>query len=143
LAEAERMTSLAAARPVRTAVGLQAQSDPTLMYVRELIRDGFVGQVEAVNFTSTSQAVTERGSGRIWQGERRNGANTLTIAAGHAIDALCYMLGEFDEVSARLKTNITEWRNPENNETIHVDSPDWINVLGQLAGGAQASFLTA
>jgi predicted dehydrogenase len=143
LAEAEEMAQLATARSLRTIVGLQAQSDPTLMYARELIRDGYVGRVQAVNFTSTGQAVTERGPGRIWQGDRRNGANTLTIAAGHAIDAVCFMLGEFEDLSARLATNITEWHNPENDELFHVDSPDWINVIGRLSGGAQASFLTA
>jgi predicted dehydrogenase len=143
LAEAEELAHLASARSLRTIVGLQAQSDPTLMYARELLRDGYAGHVQAVNFTYTGQAVTERGAGRIWQGDRRNGANTLTIAAGHAIDAVCYMLGEFEELSAHLATNITEWHNPETNETVQVDSPDWISVTGRLAGGAQAAFLTA
>jgi predicted dehydrogenase len=143
LEEAEQMANLASARSLRTMVGLQAQSDPTLMYVRELIRDGYVGHIQVVNFTYTGQAVTERGPGRIWQGDRRNGANTLTIAAGHAIDAVCFMLGEFEELSARLATNITEWHNPETNATFQVDSPDWISVSGRLAGGAQAVFLTA
>lgn len=142
LAEAEHMANLASARSLRTAVGLQAQSDPVVMYVRELIRDGYIGRVEAVNFTYTGQAVTERGAGRIWQGDRRNGANTLTIAAGHAIDAMCYMLGEFEELSARLATNVTEWHNPDTNERFHVDSPDWISVSGELTTGAQAAFLT-
>src|SRR5207247_3315163 len=36
LAEAESMASLAGARGLRTAVGLPARSDPTLMYAREL-----------------------------------------------------------------------------------------------------------
>ena len=141
LAEAEEMASTANARSLRTIVGLQAQSDPAIMYARDLVRDGFLGEVQAVNFTSTSQAVTQRGAGRIWQGDRRNGANTLTIAAGHSIDALCYVLGEFEELSARLATNITEWRNPDTGETMHVDSPDWISVTGRLVGGAQTSFL--
>jgi len=137
------MANLAKTNKRRTIVGMQAQSDPAVMYLRELIRDGYVGHVHAVNFTSTSQAVTERGAGRIWQGDRRNGANTLTIAAGHAIDAVCFMLGEFEELSARLAVNITEWHNPETNEIYPVDSPDWISVTGRLASGAQAAFLTA
>ena len=141
LAQAQEMANAARARALRTAVGLQAESDPGLAYVRDLVRDGYIGEVIAVNFTSTSQAVTERGPGRIWQGDRRNGANTLTIAAGHAIDALCFMLGEFDELSARLATNITEWHNPDSGERFHVDAPDWISVSGRLAGGAQAAFL--
>jgi predicted dehydrogenase len=143
LKEAEDMANLAESKNLRTAVGLQAQSDPSLMYVRELIKDGYVGRVQAVNFTYTGQAVTERGPGRIWQGDRRNGANTLTIAGGHAIDAVCYLLGEFEDLNARLATNITEWHDPENGETFPVDSPDWISVTGRLASGGEASFLTA
>ena len=128
LAEAQEMARLANASSLRTAVGLQAQSDQSLLYVRELIRDGYVGEVLAVNYVSISQAVTERGAGRIWQGDRRNGANTLTIAAGHAIDALCFILGELEEVSARLAVNLDQWHNPETGETMKVDSPDWISV---------------
>jgi predicted dehydrogenase len=142
LAEAQEMASLANASSLRTAVGLQGQSDPSLLYVRELIRDGFIGEVLAVNFVSTSQAVTERGAGRIWQGDRRNGANTLTIAGGHTIDGLCFALGEFEEVSARLAVNLKEWHNPETGETFKVDSPDWISVSGRLLSGGQVAFLT-
>jgi predicted dehydrogenase len=141
LAEAQEMAKLANASSLRTAVGLQSQSDPSLLYVRELIRDGYIGEVLAVNFVSTSQAITERGAGRIWQGDRRNGANTLTIAGGHAIDALCFILGEFEEVSARLAVNLKEWHNPETDEVFKVDSPDWISVSGRLVSGGQVSFL--
>src|SRR5262245_28799339 len=106
LAEAESMANLASARSLRTAVGLQARSDPTLMYARELVEQGYVGELLSASYGSVVQAVTQRGVGRIWQGDRRNGANTLTIAGGHAIDALCFVLGEVEELSARLATRI-------------------------------------
>jgi predicted dehydrogenase len=141
LAEAEDMANLARVRSVATAVGLQARSDPTHMYARELVQQGYIGEVLSVNFRGVSQAVTRRGVGRIWQGDRRNGANTLTIAGGHAIDALCFVVGEFREVSARLSTRITEWYNTDTGETMQVDSPDWINVGGRLGNGAEVSFL--
>jgi len=141
LAEAEDMFNLASAGGLATAVGLQARSDPTLMYARELVQQGHIGEVLAVNFSGVSQAVTRRGVGRIWQGDRRNGANTLTIAGGHAIDALCFAVGELDEVSARLATRITEWHNSDTGETMRVDSPDWISVSGRLGNGAEVSFL--
>jgi predicted dehydrogenase len=143
LEEAERMAHLASARSLRTIVGLQAQSDPTLMYARELVEQGHIGEVLVVNLTYTSQAVTQRGEGRIWQADRRNAANTLTIAAGHTLDAMCFVVGEFEEVSARLATTITEWHNTETGQSVKVDSPDWISVSGQLEGGAQASCLVA
>jgi predicted dehydrogenase len=141
--EAERMAQLAAERSLRTAVGLQARSDPGLAYARELVRQGYVGQLLSVHFTSIAQAVTERGEGRIWQGDRRNGANTLTIAAGHAIDAVTFVTGELRQVTALLATQLTEWHNPETGATMHVDAPDWISVAGQLEQGAELSFLVS
>jgi predicted dehydrogenase len=141
--EAEAMASLADERSLNTAVGLQARSDPTMMYARELVEQGHLGTILAVNASHISQAITQRGEGRIWQGDRRNGANTLTIAGGHAIDALCYVLGEFEEVSTRLATTITEWHNTDTRGTMKVDSPDWISVSGRLTSGAEVSFVTA
>ena len=79
-----------------------------------------------------------RGPGRIWQGVRANGANTLTIAGGHAIDALCAVLGELTEVSARVSTRIPEWRTMEG-QAVPVDAPDCISVVGRLAGGAEVT----
>ena len=143
VAEAEEMANLAAERSLRTVVGLQARSDPTLMYARELVQQGHIGEVLSANLNYVSQAVTQRGTGRIWQADRRNGANTLTIAGGHAIDALCFVLGEFAEVSARLATRITEWHNTDTGETMTVDAPDWISVAGRLERGTEVSFLVA
>src|SRR3954470_10592307 len=74
LAEAEDMANLASVRSVSTAVGLQARSDPTLMYARELVQQGHIGEIVSVNYSGVGQAVTRRGEGRIWQGDRRNGA---------------------------------------------------------------------
>jgi predicted dehydrogenase len=143
VAEAEQMANLAAERSLRTAVGLQARSDPVLMYARELVQQGHIGEVLSANLSYVSQAVTQRGNGRIWQSDRRNGANTLTIAAGHAIDALCFVLGEFAELSARLATRVTQWHNTDTGETVKVDSPDWISVAGRVEGGAEVAFLVA
>ena len=143
LAEAESMAHLAGARALPTAVGLQGRSDPALRYARDLIQDGYLGDVLAARLSAVGQAVTRRGAGRIWQAHRQNGANTLTIAGGHAIDALCFLVGEPEEVSARLATRITEWHNTDSGETVAVNSPDWISLSARLAGGAEVSVLVA
>ena len=143
LTEAEAMADLAAARSLPTAVGLQARSDSTLMYARELVRQGYIGEVLSARVSAVSQAVTRRGVGRIWQGDRANGANTLTIAGGHAIDALCFVVGELEEVSARLATRITEWHNTDTGETVPVDAPDWVSLSGRLGNGAEVACLVA
>lgn len=143
LAEAEAMAGLAHERGLRTMVGLQARSDPTLSYARELIERGDVGDVLAVNLSSIGQAIVDRGPGRIWQADRAAGANTLTIQGGHGIDALCYVLGEFTEVAARVETRIKEWRLIDTGESVTVTAPDAITVAGRLAGGAEVAMQIA
>ncbi len=138
LAEAEEMAGLASRRSLKTIVGLQARSAPAIMYARDLVRDGYIGEVLTAHLTCVVQAQLQRGPGRIWQGVRANGANVLTITGGHAIDALCAVLGELAEVSARVSTRIPEWRTPEG-KAVPVDSPDSINVIGRLTSGAEVS----
>jgi predicted dehydrogenase len=143
VAQAEEMAQLAAERSLYSAVGLQARSDPTLRYARELIRQGYIGEVLAVQFSYVSQATTRRGNGRIWQSDRRNGANILTIGAGHSLDALSFVLGGFTEVSARLATTVPVWHNTDTGQDVPVDSPDWVSATGRMGGTAQVSFLVA
>src|SRR5438093_5674491 len=138
LAEAEEMAGLARQRSLKTIVGLQARSAPAILYARDLIREGYIGEVLTAHLSCVVQAQLQRGAGRIWQGVRANGANVLTITHGHAIDALCAVLGEFAELSARVSTRIPEWRTPEG-KAVPVDAPDSINVVGRMAGGAEVS----
>src|SRR5437867_5267583 len=142
LAEAEEMAGLARQRSLKTIVGLQARSDPTILYARDLIKEGYIGEVLTANLNTVAQAQLQRGPGRIWQGVRANGANVLTITGGHAIDALCAVLGEFAEVSARVSTRIPEWRTPEG-KAVPVDAPDSINVVGRRVSGAEVSVKVA
>jgi predicted dehydrogenase len=138
LAEAEEMAGLATKQSLKSAVGLQARSEPAILYARDLVREGYVGEVLTANLVTSAQAQLQRGPGRIWQGVRANGANPMTIAGGHAIDAMCAVLGEFAEVSARVSTRIPGWRNLEG-AAVKVDAPDCINVIGRLASGAEVS----
>jgi predicted dehydrogenase len=139
LKEAEEMAGLARQKSLRTIVGLQAHNDPTVRYAHELIGEGYIGEVLAVHLSVLAAAQLERGAGRVWQRERKNGANPLTIAGGHALEAMCAVLGEFAEVSARVATKIKEWRDTDKGENVPVDSPDVINVAGRLQHGAEAS----
>src|SRR5258705_4369321 len=138
LAEAEEMAGLARQRSLKTIVGLQGRSDPTILYARDLIQQGYIGEVLTASLNTVAQAQLQRGPGRIWQGVRANGANVLTITGGHAIDALCAVLGEFAELSARVSTRIPEWRTLEG-KAVPVESPDSTTVLGPTGSGRAAS----
>src|SRR3954452_1080922 len=50
-AEAEELAALAHAKGVRTAVGLQARVNPALLYMKEQIESGYVGEVLACQVT--------------------------------------------------------------------------------------------
>ena len=143
LAEAEEMADLARERGLRTAVGLQARSDPNIRHARDLIAQGYIGEVLTANLSVMTQAVVERGPGRSWQAVRANGANTLTIAGGHAIDALCFILGEVVELSARVTTRIREWRDEETGASVPVDAPDSIAVAARIESGAEIAIQVA
>src|SRR5438105_10683757 len=97
--EAVRMLDAAEHAGVRHAVGLQGQMSPAINYVRDLVAQGYVGRVLTATLIGCAPnwgAAIDRA----YQADRANGANLLTITAGHQIDALCHCLGEFRELSA-------------------------------------------
>ncbi|MGK0170570.1 MAG: putative dehydrogenase [Gammaproteobacteria bacterium] len=143
LADATVMASRAKAAGLPTLVGLQAQSDPAVMYARDLVANDELGDIVTVNLSVMVGAITERGDGRIWQGIRANGANPMTIPGGHSIDALCYILGEFAEVSARVTTRIDMWKHAVTGEDFPVDAPDTVTAAGVLKNGVEVSYQVA
>ena len=139
LAEAEEMAGLARSKGVRHMVGLQARGDPVLLRLQELLKEGYVGDVLACNMTMFLGGILERESGRAWMADDTKGGHTLSIATGHSIDAICFCVAEFREVSSRVTTQVTEWRISDTGEKVHVTSPDNVLVSGELANGAVAS----
>lgn len=142
LAEAEEMAALARAKGVLGVVGTQARVAPEIEYLKQLIADGFVGEV-------LSTTLVARGGG--WGGsiaeqkvstyllDRANGATMLTIPLGHTLAALRDVLGEVAEVSAVLATRRTSALALDTGETLPVSAPDQVLVSGLLASGAPLS----
>ena len=139
LAEAEEMASLAQAKGVCHMVGLQARSDPALLRLQELLAEKYVGEVLACNMTMFLPGLLQRGLDRAWMAERDNGANTLTIATGHATDALCFCVGEFQQLSAQSAIRVRVWEVSDSPNTVDVTAPDNVLVNGVLSSGAVAS----
>ena len=139
LAEAEEMAELAHKQNLHTMVGLQARCSPAILRLKELIEDGYVGEVLSSHMALFGSGVLTRTSGRTWQRERVLGANTLTISFGHAMDALCMCLGEFKEVSSVVTTQVPQWHETDTDRMVDVTSPDNILVSGVLESGAVVS----
>jgi len=138
-AEAQEMASLAQRTGVRTMVGLQARAAPPLVYLKELVEEGYLGQVIAVHMTMLLPGGARRRASGAWAADRRTGTGALAISGGHALDALCFCLGEFQEVSALVTTQVKQWHLTDTQETIPVTTPDNVLVNGMLQGGAVVS----
>jgi predicted dehydrogenase len=138
-AEAEELAALARAKGVPTVVGLQSRVSPTLMYMKEQIEAGYVGEVLSCHATTMRDGALERPSSRTWQRDASLGANTLTIANGHVIDALRFVAGNFARVACLVTTQARHWYETDTQQRVEVTSPDNVLVSGQLASGAVAS----
>jgi predicted dehydrogenase len=138
-AEAVELAGLAKANGLVTAVGLQACVNPAMMYLKEQVEAGFVGEVMAVHVGLMREGVLSRPSHRTWQRDAELGANTLTIANGHTVDAMRFVTGDFARLSAVVATQAKQWLDTGANTWLDVTSPDNILLGGRLANGAVAS----
>lgn len=135
----EARTLCAGARP-DDLVGLQARAAPAVRLVRDIVRRGDIGEV-----LSTSLVASARGWGAAtderlaYTEDARNGASMLSIAFGHAVDAVCWTLGEFAELSATLATRRREIPVDGARATVERTVHDQVAVTGVLEGGAVAS----
>jgi predicted dehydrogenase len=137
--EAIELAELAKARGLTTAVGLQARVDPALLYMKELLAEGYVGEIMAVKVGLMREGVLTRPSHRTWQRDASLGANTLTIANGHTIDAMRFVTGDFRSLSAVVATQAKQWLDTGTNTWLDVTAPDNILISGWLRNGAVVS----
>src|SRR5207244_13637531 len=133
------LAAAAAGRGVCTVFGLQARQAPAVEFVQELLSDGYVGEVLSTTIVGLSvpgDAVVEPNAYML---DKRNGANVLTIAVGHSLDILNYVLGEFTDLSA-----VSNLRRPlitieETGERLVKTAADQTAAIGTLTSGATAS----
>src|SRR5438105_2374453 len=140
LKEAQTLATLAKKKGVLAVAGLQARSAPSVAYVHDLIKQGYVGEV---------LSTTLIGSGMGWGptvepynaylNDKKNGATMLSIALGHAADALCHCLGEVRELSATMTMRRKSFTITGTGERKPMAADDQVCVTGLLEGGAAFS----
>ncbi len=136
-AEAEALTAQAAALNTPTAVGLQARFNPPVAYLRDLIADGYVGEVLSSSLV---------GSGGYWGPETANvdeylldestGATMRSIAFGHALDALSFVFGEPSDLHVQQATRRTQVRNTDTDTLVPMTAADQVWFSGRTPAGA-------
>ena len=137
--EAEELAALARGKKLHTMVGLQRRASPAYLYMRELIAEGYVGEMLSVNMTLMNSGVLTRTSDRTWQHDVKLGANPFTITFGHAIDAVLMVVGELTEVSAVVSTQVKQWFESDTKKYVDTTAPDNILIQGRLENGAVIS----
>ena len=138
-AEAVELANLARDRGMQTVVGLQSRVSPALLFVKELLETGYVGEVISCHVTTMRAGALQRHSSDTWQRDITQGANTLTIANGHVIDALRFVAGDFSRVACMVSTQAEQWYETDTQQYVEVTSPDNVRVSGQLERGAAVS----
>ena len=140
LAEARELADLADTKGVVTAIGTQMRVAPEVAYLRQLIGDGYVGEVLSTTLV---------GSGAQWGGEteavysylydRKNGATMLSIPLGHTLSGMCEVLGDFSDLSARMINRRRTVDIVDTGESMPMSTHDQVLVHGALESGAAFS----
>ena len=100
------------------------------MYMKEQIASGYVGEVLFCHVSWMRDGRLARPSSRTWPREAGLGANTLTIANGHVIDALRFVVGPFARVACVVTTQARHWYETDTQQRVEVTAPDHVLVSG-------------
>lgn len=140
LAEAEELAALAKKKGVLGVAGTQARVAPAILYLRELMADGFVGKVLSTTVTAWAggwgAAIDDA---RVYLLDKANGATMLTIPIGHTLAALRDVLGDIGELSALVATRRDEVRVLETGKMVPKTAPDQVVVSALQTSGAPLS----
>jgi predicted dehydrogenase len=139
LDDARAMAALAAEQGVRTVVGLQARQAPAIQFVKELLGDGYVGEVLSTTMIGVSVPGAVVVQPNVYMLDANNGANLLTVAVGHSLDTINHVLGEFADLSAVSAIRRPRITAEQTREQIVKTAPDQIAVIGTLTSGVTAS----
>jgi len=140
LEEAKNLVKLANEKGVLTTVGTQMRAAPEIAYLKQIIADGYVGDV---------LSTTLIGSGGNWGDEsvadlaylsdKSKGATMLTIPFGHTLAGIRDVLGDFSNISGRMINTRDTVYITDTGETLPATAEDQIMVNGVLKSGAAFS----
>ena len=147
LCEARMATSASEAREMldasRAHHGLVAQIVPSPLTFKvdnllaQKIADGYVGDVLAVSLQSLTPGFADVGGAMHWRNDRDlSGYNILNMGIWY--EAMIRWVGPATRVMANTKVNVSQ-RRDESGQLMAVTIPDHVDILADLASGAQAN----
>lgn len=141
LQEAIELEQLARESKVHAVVGLQSRAMPEVNFIRDLLRDGYVGEVLSASLIGSGiiggATIPEQFAYTLNPG---NGAGMINVAFAHAIDSVGYVLGSsLSEVMATLDTRRKMVQVVETGAMVAMETPDQIVISGKMTSGAVVS----
>ncbi len=144
LAETEEMATLAQKKGVVAAIGLQGWFDPTLVYIKELFKQGWLGELLTINMSMKRAHLPNRISRGDLGSELSRRGNMFEIIGGHTLGYLTNYFGPIAKLSAHVETRLDHLLIKESDEVFEVNTQENILVNAKLTNGGLLSYqLTA
>jgi len=136
-AESEELLALAEAKRVRHIVGLQRRFGPSARYLRDLIKQGYVGEMRSARMTVSVDAFGGTMPGtHSWSFDIKNFGNTLSVYGGHFGDVLFNAVGFPKELTAIVRNQFPVITVSDTGEQVPTTRPDAAMAIGTLENGA-------
>ena len=137
IADTEDLLTRAEAAGVRHIVGLQRRMGPSARFARDLLAQGYVGQLRSVRMhVSMNYFQGRRSTDLAWTIPPENFSHILSIYGGHFLDMLFHVVGPPQNLSSVVKEQFPTITLIETGETFPNKTPDQVAAIGTLASGA-------
>lgn len=135
-AESEEILALAEAAGVRHIVGLQRRLSPSARYMKNLVQQGYVGNIRSVRMSVGVNAFQPRMSEKhSWTFDEANFTNVLSIYSAHFCDMLFQAVGYPTQLKAVIENQFPFVTIEETGEKVPYTSPNEVMVIGTLENG--------
>ncbi len=139
LDEARRMLEASRATGLVGMIDHEFRYVPTRAYVKELLEDGWLGNLISANITmQTGSSADPRARAWGWLFDREAGGGFLGALGSHYIDALRHWFGEISAVNAQIETYVKSRFLPNSDEQRAVTADDTFVLLARFARGGTA-----
>jgi predicted dehydrogenase len=132
--EARQMSEAADSRPAQLSIiDHELRFNPTWRRLKELVDDGFLGDLYHINITIASGFRHSAQRPWNWWSQKSAGGGLLGALGSHAIDAVRWLFGEIESVCGAVETMVPERRDTASGEMKPNETDDYCSFMMRLA----------
>ena len=110
-----------------------------------MIESGALGRITGTSYITSNCILENMTVNESYLNDPKSGASIVSIPTAHALDPICYLLGEFKSLNATTATAFPEIRfiqaDGSRAEPVKNNNADFVSVSGVLESGATVSFV--